>query len=204
VILSVNASRQTNLSVPDSGSRLRKVDTRENQGIRGGAVFDPSGFYRYKLWRRWSDHDPIVTFVMLNPSTADAITDDPTIRRCMGLARRWGFGTLIVVNLFGMRTTDPRELRNAEQPVGPLNDDHVSAAVGDADRVVAAWGNWGSLRGRAAEVMNLVPAGIAVDCLGLTACGAPRHPLYVRNDIDPVPISTQDWNVSGMLSTVAT
>ena len=143
-----------------------------------GAVFDPSKRYRYGLWRRWAECGPVVAFVMLNPSTADARCDDPTIRRCGGFARAWGFAAMAVVNLFGLRATDPVRLRRAHDPVGRDNDRHILAAAARSDALVLAWGNGGGLGGRDRAVRALL-TGHQSDCLGLTRAGQPRHPLYL-------------------------
>ena len=146
-----------------------------------GAVFDESGVYRYLLWRKWDRSRPSVAFVLLNPSTADATADDPTIRRCIGFARGWGFGGMEVANLFAFRATTPRLLGSAIDPVGPENDRHLRELAARAEHVVVAWGNGGALFGRAAAVLPLFE-GRELYCLGVTKAGAPRHPLYVRGD----------------------
>lgn len=151
---------------------------------QGAAVFDPTGRYRYRLERYWGS-GPCVAFVMLNPNTADATHDDPTIRRCVGFARRWGFGRLVVVNLFAYRARHPRALRTVRDPVGPDADRHLVAAAAEAHRVVAAWGNHGQWRGRDEAALALLGAPL---CLGLTNSGAPRHPLYLPADTSPVPL----------------
>jgi hypothetical protein len=143
----------------------------------GGALFDPGGRYRYRLWRRWAA-GRTVAFVMLNPSTADADRDDPTIRRCAGFARAWGFGGMTVVNLFALRATDPARLRRARDPVGRDNDRHIAAAAADASMVLVAWGVHGALDGRDRTVLALL-AGRQPRCLGVTRGGHPRHPLYL-------------------------
>jgi hypothetical protein len=97
-----------------------------------GATFDPTGAYRYALWRVWDGNRPPLVFVMLNPSIADAERDDPTIRRCLGFACAWGYGALTVVNLFALRATCPHTLRRAADPVGPDNDEHLRAALAGA------------------------------------------------------------------------
>jgi hypothetical protein len=148
--------------------------------VRGAATFDASGLYRYRL-RRWWAPGPRVAFVMLNPNNADARTDDPTIRRCVGFARRWAFGSVDVVNLFGYRTADPRELLRVEDPVGPENDRHLRHAVRRADLVVCAWGATSVAALRAGELDGLFD-GRDLRCLGRTLSGAPRHPLYLRGD----------------------
>ena len=113
----------------------------------GGAVFDPTGAYRYTLTRSWPDGRGRVAFVLLNPSTADSERNDPTIRRCIGFARHWGFGALEVVNLFAYRTPHPAALRMAPDPVGRDNDRHLLAAFGRAELLVTAWGVHGAWRG---------------------------------------------------------
>lgn len=143
----------------------------------GGALFDPTRRYRYRLWRRWADGG-LAVFVMLNPSTADAERDDPTIRRCAGFARAWGFGGMTVVNLFALRATDPARLHRARDPVGRDNDRHIAAAAAGGDLVVVAWGVHGGLRERDRAVLDLLAAS-RPRCLGLTRGGHPRHPLYL-------------------------
>lgn len=146
--------------------------------MRGGALLDPTGTYRYHLWREWDRTVPTVTFVLLNPSTADAERDDPTLRRCLGFARRWGFGRLELVNLFALRATSPAALRAHEDPVGPENDGILRQAAGGGI-VVIGWGNQGALFGRDRAVLGLLGE---VWVLGLTRQGQPRHPLYARGD----------------------
>lgn len=145
--------------------------------MRGGATFDQTGTYRYHLWREWEGSLPPVTFVMLNPSTAGAEADDPTIRRCLGFARAWGYGRLEVVNLFGYRATSPRDLFAAQDPEGPGNSRYLRKAT--AGDVIAAWGNHGR---SATQSLRSVIAQPGVQCLGMTALGQPVHPLYVPGD----------------------
>lgn len=146
------------------------------------ARFSDCGTYRYELARRWS-HGPAVAWIMLNPSTADASVDDPTIRRCIQFSRGWGMGGLVVVNLFALRSTDPAALKTAAWPVGPENDDAIHDAIVRSRAVVAAWGVHGDLRGRADEVREMVAVlGRPLSCLGTTKDGHPRHPLYVKGD----------------------
>ena len=152
------------------------------------ATFSPDRLYRYTLQRRVSLDPGICAFCMLNPSTADEEQDDPTIRRCMGFARAWGYGTLLVVNLFALRATDPRALKEAIYPVGPNNNQAIRDAVGRADRFVMAWGNGGTLYGRADTVRVLINLSqhVVYD-LGTTKAGEPRHPLYIPKSQAPVP-----------------
>ena len=126
---------------------------------------------------------------MLNPSTADAERDDPTIRRCIGYARRWGYGALTAVNLFAYRCTDPRRLRLSDDPVGPENDRYLLHVRDRFPVVVAAWGNGGGLHARGKTVLRLL-SDCPLHCLGVTRAGHPLHPLHQRGDLDPAPLHT--------------
>jgi len=155
----------------------------------GDAVFSPDRLYRYSLTRQWSLARPM-TLIMLNPALADAQRDDATIRRCLAFARRERCGSLEVVNLFALRSKDPAALRSHPEPVGEDNDVFIAAACPPGRLVVAAWGVHGAMFGRAAEVAAMLAArGVPLLCLGVTADGAPRHPLYVRGDqrLEPWP-----------------
>lgn len=146
--------------------------------------------YRYRLDRHWDDRVAPALFVMLNPSTADADEDDATIRRCIGFAKLWKCGGLTVVNLYALRSTDPKKLRTHPAPVGPENDAHVIAAAHRADLVVCAWGAGSPSQLRAAKVMQIIlEHGRRLTCLGKTAGGHPRHPLYVPSTriLEPYP-----------------
>lgn len=135
--------------------------------------------YRYEWRRGWDPRLPEVLFVLLNPSTADAEFDDPTTRRCQAFARELGFGSITVVNLFALRATDPRDLLRARDPVGPGNDAAILGAAARAARIVAGWGNGGSHLGRDRQVLTFLRSRAPLECFGLTARGAPRHPLYL-------------------------
>jgi hypothetical protein len=151
--------------------------------VTRSAIFDPTGAYRYSLTRLWEPSLPRLCFVMLNPSTADAERDDPTIRRCVGFAR-WGYGGLEVVNLYAFRATRPDALFRAPDPIGPENDRHIREAVARAALVVAAWGNHGAKGNRG---MATLPLLTEVYCLGMTALREPRHPLYTAKDARTIP-----------------
>lgn len=157
-----------------------------SRAVLSGATFGLSRRYRYLLWRRWDEGLPVVGFVMLNPSVADESADDPTIRRCLGFARDWGFGGLVVANLFGLRATDSAVLRRDADPVGPENEGYLAGLPGACGMVVAAWGGRGSLLGRSAKVRGMLAALGPVHVLGFTASGEPVHPLYVRRSVVPV------------------
>jgi hypothetical protein len=147
------------------------------------AEFSKCGTYRFELRRIWDNRRPPLVFVMLNPSTADAHTDDPTVARCRGRAWDGGYGGLVVVNIFALRSTDPIALRTADDPIGPDNDHWIMHCARGAGRVVCAWGAHGNNDGRGEAVRKmLTDAGIRLHALGFTMKGEPRHPLYVRSD----------------------
>ena len=146
-------------------------------GCCGTAVLSTDQARRYLLTRRWDD-GPLMAWLMLNPSTADARTDDATITRCVRRARDLGaFGGIAVVNLFSLCATDPRALTSCPDPVGAGNDSFIVRTCRTALLVVAAWGAHGAYLGRGAEVTALLArSGIQPFCLGVTANGQPRHP----------------------------
>ena len=156
---------------------MAKVPHLVRKGLREKTVMSRCGKYRYCLWRRWSaSNDRYVVFVGLNPSTANAKKDDPTIRRCIAFAKKWRCGALCMVNLFAARTPKPAELRKAAKPIGSLNDTFLRALMSRASRVVACWGNHGNFLNRDLHVRRMIRNG---RCFGLTKAKAPRHPLYV-------------------------
>ena len=147
------------------------------------------GQYRFLLTRRTGWGQRAVTFIMLNPSTADAEQDDPTIRRCIGFASRWDFGWLHAVNLSPVRATNPAELLRAgpePEEVWVENLQVVLETVAAAELVVAAWGVHGQAEGRAQRVMAALAGRCEVHCLGTTRAGYPRHPLYLSAIAQPV------------------
>ncbi len=151
----------------------------------GPAYFSPCRTWRYCLTR---DVAPLtgegtVAFIGLNPSTADETADDPTIRRCIGFARSWGYARLKMLNLFAFRSTDPTGLVTAADPVGPENDHVIAVTVGGCDLVVAAWGAF-PYEARVRDVLELVSD---PHCLGVNRNGSPRHPLYVPASVEAVP-----------------
>jgi hypothetical protein len=158
-----------------------------DRGTDSGAVISECGIYRYKLWRFWDDRLPACAFIMLNPSVADASIDDPTIRRVVGYARGWDYGSVTVANLFALRSTDPAAMKSAADPVGPLNDRHIVEVARSSALVVAAWGAHPGIEGRARDVRRmLADAGVTLYCLALTKGGHPGHPLFLKSDLVPV------------------
>lgn len=150
--------------------------------VQKDAILSRCGQYRYLLRRTWRDDLPSVLFVGLNPSTADAVSDDPTVRRCVAFARCWGFGSLAIANLFAYRSTDPSVLQRVEDPIGPRNDWWLKRLTEKAKLTIAAWGIHGALLERAEAVL---PNLRNVHHLGRTKEGHPRHPLYLPRWVSP-------------------
>jgi hypothetical protein len=151
------------------------------------AVYSDCERYRYVLTRVWGP-GPKALFVMLNPSTATELQNDPTVERCERRARGLGFGAFRVTNIFAYRATDPRVMRAAADPVGPGNDAVLLESVPWSDAVLCAWGNHGIHMDRGARVEAMLrQAGARLSHLGLTGQGQPRHPLYVGYDRQPEP-----------------
>jgi len=161
--------------------------TRRSSVVPGTATFSACGTYRYTLTRWIKDGDSLeyINFVLLNPSTADAEQDDPTIRRCRGFAEAWGHYALVVTNLFAYRATDPRAMRAADDPVGPENNHILGHIAIGSSRTVVAWGNHGNHQGRAEKVLSFLPGPLW--CLGITGQGQPKHPLYLARSTELVP-----------------
>ena len=157
--------------------------------VESSAVISGDGVYRYQLHRRWADGNTAL-WIMLNPSTADAHVDDPTIRRCVSFSNREGCGALTVVNLYALRATNPKELLTHPDPCGPLNWLNIEQCLNDPANgvIIAAWGSWKGQRSYARTPadgfrgQNGPLANRNVKCLGVTSRGYPRHPLYVRAD----------------------
>lgn len=157
----------------------------------GAAILSEDKRYRYTLIRHVAHNKRLATFIMLNPSTADATQDDPTIRRCMSFAEDWYCGQLAVVNLFAFRATKPNEMRRAADPVGLDNDIYIARLARRATVLICAWGALGSFRNRDRDVMKLLSLSpkIRPMCFGTTIEGFPRHPLYVAGDTRLIPYS---------------
>mgnify|MGYP001231335547 CR=1 FL=1 len=154
------------------------------------ALFSECGLYRYRLTRTLhGDKNPLL-IIGLNPSTADATHNDPTIRRCIGFAERWGHNALVVANLFSYRSTQPKGLKKARFPVGPETDRILQEEAMKAGTILAAWGAHGGLFDRNRDVLALLQD-YPLFCLGKTKAGHPRHPLYIRADTLPMPYSVK-------------
>lgn len=150
------------------------------------AQISPCGAYRYTLTRRWGS-GAVCNFILLNPSTADAEVDDPTAARCSTRARKWGFGALVITNLFAYRSTDPKALKHVADPIGPENDAALLNAARGAARVVCGWGAGGPLLGRSRAVAGMLcEAGMELWALRILPSGEPEHPLYLPYSLEPV------------------
>jgi hypothetical protein len=152
-------------------ARLRPLQN----GIIGEAVFDPSGIYRYWLRREWDTSKNRITFIMLNPSEANADYDDPAVIRCMDFSQKWGFGSMEIVNLFALCTSDPSIMKKHQNPVGPDNDNYIYNTTANSNIIIAAWGNDGAHRNRSSEVLHLI-WDYDLYCMGLTKENQPRYP----------------------------
>ncbi|VEJ09196.1 DUF1643 domain-containing protein [Actinobacillus delphinicola] len=155
-----------------------------------GAKFSDDRQYRYVLWRIWDNSEPYVTFVCLNPSTADEKENDPTIRKCISYARKWGYGGIYVINLFAFRATDPSLLLEQEDPVGKDNDYWITNITRNSAMVIGAWGNSGRkvehFTMRTKMIKNLIPQ---LHYLILNKSGEPSHPLFLSTALKPIRFS---------------
>jgi len=153
--------------------------------MKSGAWFSEDRQWRYTLWRIWDKEKPSIAFIGLNPSTADETTDDPTVRRCIRFAQKWGYGSMWMLNLFGLRSTDPKMLYEHDDPVGRDNREAVYNICLVMEKVVLCWGNHGAhlKEGwRLVEQLKKEGYGDKLWAFGVTKQGQPKHPLYLPND----------------------
>ena len=148
--------------------------------IYKNATFSNCRTYRYSLSRIWDKKKKLVLFIGLNPSTADEEVDDPTVRRCVNYSQDWGYGGLMMVNLFAYRAVLPSSLKKVKYPIGENNDKYIMTLSKKADITVAAWGNNGNLYGRDRQVFDIIPS---LMCLKLNKTGQPAHPLYLSKNL---------------------
>lgn len=168
-------------------------------------IFCPERIYRYTLWREWpaptpnllhtddphlayypGQHSQYCMFIGLNPSTADEVKDDATIRKCIGFAKRWGFGALCMTNIFAFRARDPKVMKKCLSPIGEDNDAWLKRCAAGAGRIIAAWGTHGEFMGRGDDVMAMIPH---LECLRMTQHGHPEHPCYITYEVEPIPFN---------------
>lgn len=149
-----------------------------------GAFFSPCRTWRYKLWRVWDDRKPLVNYLMLNPSIADADFNDNTVKGAIERSRRAGFGGIIVTNLFALVSTDRNVLFGAADPVGPQNDVSILSGASRCQMTVCGWGEYGGIKDRDKAVLKLL-AGRELHALNVNKDGRPTHPLYIGYDVKP-------------------
>lgn len=160
--------------------------TYSDAGTDSDAVYSQCELYRYSLTRIWDVRGSRILFVMLNPSTATELRNDPSVERCERRARMMGFGAFRVCNIFAWRSTDPSILARISEPVGELNNEAILEGCTWADHILCAWGNHGKLGGRGVEVNRLIRStGSPQYHLGLTKSGHPKHPLYIGYRVAP-------------------
>jgi hypothetical protein len=143
------------------------------------AIISQDNKYRYQLSRIWDEGKPKILFIMLNPSTADANMDDPTIRRVVNFSKSWGYGGCFVGNLYAFRSTDPKELQYTDEPTGKDNIGHIRSLIGLTEKVVYAWGNNQKEPVWLREIVDLPY------CIDISKKGIPKHPLYLKKELQP-------------------
>lgn len=152
---------------------------------KAGAHISECKKFRYSLWRRWDEQKPLVMFVCLNPSTADALNNDPTLNRCIDFSRNLGFGGILLGNLFAYRATQIEVMLRQKDPIGPENDLYLKEMSKRAEFSICAWGNHGLHLGRSEDVLKILDK---VFCLKINKSGQPSHPLYLKSDLRPIKL----------------
>lgn len=156
------------------------------QYISQKARFSRCRLYRYSLERTWDSGAGRALFIGLNPSTADHKKDDPTIRRCVGFAKSWGYEAMEIVNLFAYRATLPTDLKQAAEPIGSANNSWIAKAIKQSDIVIACWGNDGGFLNRDKQLLKRYPE---LHCLKMNSTEQPAHPLYMKANLKPRPMN---------------
>ena len=153
--------------------------------MKKNAIIDDSGMYRYMLMRQWGKGNRFINFILLNPSTADHEKDDPTVKACIAIAQNNGFDGVYITNLFAFRATQPKDLKQATDPIGPENETYLLKYNQLSEKTIVAWGNHGSFFGGAKRVLDLFSKK-TLYCLVKNKSGTPKHLLYVKRDTFPV------------------
>ena len=148
------------------------------------AEFSPCRIWRYQLKRQWQEGDRFVSFIGLNPSTADESKNDPTVTRCVNYATEWGYDGMFMLNIFAYRATDPKDMKAFQSPIGEYNDAWLKKTVKESEVAIACWGTHGSYMNRGKAVVSMIPD---LKCLKITKAGHPSHPLYLKKSLKPVP-----------------
>lgn len=157
-----------------------------------GAILSSSKKHRLQLWREWDSNMPKVLFIMLNPSTADHQQDDPTLRRCMDFAKYWGYGGLYIGNLYSLRTPDPGTLINVSKFSHRDNYKHVSTMSLQCQLVVCAWGNYPIIKKLGIPLNIFKQLNQKLHCIALSKTGTPKHPLYLKKSLTPIPFALEN------------
>jgi len=169
---------------------MRSLGTQNKLGLSDtdkGAYFSPDRKHRFMLWRKLGK-GPGIMFIGLNPSTANEVNDDPTVRRCMGYARDWGYGDFWMCNLYSLCSSDPKKLYKGEHPQSPYNITSLGVVREKVDLAIVAWGNHGAtVQMDQHWPRSLVKLLSPVHCFGVTKQGEPKHPLYLPKDAEIVP-----------------
>jgi len=155
--------------------------------LKTDAILSEDRKYRYLLSRIWDESKSTVMIIGLNPSTADETENDPTIERCISFAKSWGYGGVYMLNLFGFRATQSKDMFNAEEPIGIDNDEYIKKYSKICDKVVCAWGNDGNYKNRSQEILAIIKNSYY---LKLNKTGEPAHPLYLKADLVPIKFAS--------------
>ena len=150
--------------------------------MKKNAILSEDRKYRYVLSRIWDETKPKVMIIGLNPSTADETEDDPTIGRCISFSKSWGYGGVYMLNLFAFRATQPKDMFNAENPIGLENNSYIEIYSKKVDKIVCAWGNHGTYKNRGNEIREKFDK---LFYLKLNQTGEPAHPLYLKSELVP-------------------
>lgn len=163
--------------------------------MQKSAFISECGQYRYELTRTWLTGGKNIAFIMLNPSTADADNDDPTMNRVISFCQKWGFGSVTVGNLFALRATNPKDLYFHPDPIGEQNDWQLQRIIRKSEAVICAWGSHGHYKDRAHDVFHKIDK--PKYYLDLTIFNEPKHPLYIKGDTLPKSFSLfqKPWGV---------
>jgi len=164
---------------PNRIPKPKKIDNL----IYSSAIFSKDRVHRYALWRTWDESLPKLLFIGLNPSTADEINDDPTMRRCIRFSKDLGYGGFIMANIFAYRSTDPKKLKTVKDPIGKKNNHWIKKLDKEAGLTIAAWGTHGNYLNRDKQVIELLDV---LYCLRKTKDGFPSHPLYLPSTLKPI------------------
>jgi hypothetical protein len=182
IIYNMNTSRKIKRTRKQTNNKTKKI---KYAGMKKDAKLSDDKLYRYQLTRIWDEDKPKVLFIMLNPSTADADVDDPTIRRVINFAKSWNYGGVYVVNLYAFRSTNPKRLREIDDPRGKDNKTHIQDLLTRVDKVIYAWGH----KEKEPEWLHeLVKEPF---CIALSTKGIPKHPLYLKGDLLPIEYPRQ-------------